>query len=285
MRVIRSLKRRAGRAYRVTKKWCSRALATVNEHPIFVLGNQKSGTTAVAALLGELTALSTTLDLTTLYSSLVVDIYRENAPIETLVEQNELEFSRDIVKDPNLTFLYPHLRNRFPNARFAIVIRDPRDNIRSILDRLNLSGNQDQLQINKHWESLTEYDGMYEAWMTILDSSWMGVSATHYIEMLAARWQKATRIYLENRNQIELIRYEDFIDNKEKAIAGLASRLGLPEEKDISDQVDTQFQSRGSNRGVSWVNFFGEKNLWRIESRCAEEMKTLGYIDFCAHDE
>ena len=37
--------------------------ATVNARPIFILGNQKSGTTAIAALLAKITGLSVALDL------------------------------------------------------------------------------------------------------------------------------------------------------------------------------------------------------------------------------
>jgi hypothetical protein len=110
----------------------------VNERPVFVLGNQKSGTTAIAVLLGQHTGLSTSLGLTTQHSGRVVDIHRGNAPIDALVQENELEFSRDLIKDSNLTFLYRYLRDRFPEARFAMVVRDPRANVRSILDRLSI---------------------------------------------------------------------------------------------------------------------------------------------------
>jgi len=284
MRVLRDAKLKMGRAYRSAVERGKRVLATVNERPIFVLGNQKSGTTAIAALLGRYTGLSATLDLTTQHSTLVVDIHRDNAPLGALVQQNELEFSRDIVKDPSLTFLYPDLHNYFAEPRFVSVVRDPRSNVRSILDRLDFPGDREQLRINEHWESLTRYEGMYEAWMTVLDSSWMGIQAENYVDMLAGRWQQAARVYLEHEKQIELIRYEDFLDDKVRAIKDLAARLELSRKNDIQNHVDRQFQPRGSNRDISWIKFFGTDNLRRIEARCKNEMTALGYTDFCVSE-
>jgi len=121
---------------------------------------------------------------------------------------------------------------------------------------------------------------MYEAWATVIDSSWMGIDADQYIEMLAARWQKAANIYLQNEENIELIRYEDFCADKVAAIEDLSTRLDLPRKNGIENEVDTQFQPRGSNRGVDWEEFFGAENLARIEARCVDEMRALGYEDF-----
>jgi hypothetical protein len=69
-----------------------RELATANESPIIVLGNQTSGTAAIAVLLAERAGLSIAYDLTVGQSALVV--HRGRASLDTLVEQNQLEFSR-----------------------------------------------------------------------------------------------------------------------------------------------------------------------------------------------
>lgn len=185
-----------------------------------------------------------------------------------------------MIKIPNIAILYRKLRKEFPKARFGIVIRNPRGNIRSIIDRINIPGDRNRIWINEYWERFNEYDGMYEAWATVIDSSWMGIDADQYIEILAARWKKAASIYLQNAESIELIRYEDFCADKAKVIEGLSRRLDLPRKNGIENEVDTQFQPRGSNRGVDWEEFFGTENLTRIESRCVNEMRALGYENF-----
>ena len=116
--------------------------------------------------------------------------------------------------------------------------------------------------------------------MTVLDSSWMDIGADNYVDMLAARWQKAAHVYLDHKHNIELARYEDFLDHKAGAISKLATRLGLSEKNDISNDIDTCFQPRENNRNVSWIDFFGEYNLHQIEERCSEEMERLGYRAF-----
>ena len=108
----------------------------------------------------------------------------------------------------------------------------------------------------------------------------MNLDADHYVGMLAARWQRVANTYLEHAGDIELIRYEDFCADKVTAIEDLATRLGLPRKNRIEHEVNTQYQSRGSNRGVDWEEFFGTENLARIEARCVDEMRALGYEDF-----
>jgi hypothetical protein len=117
--------------------------------------------------------------------------------------------------------------------------------------------------------------------MTVLDSSWMGISAENYVEMLATRWQRAAQVYLGHEKDVELIRYEDFLDDKVGTISNLAGWLELSRKNDISNHVNTQFQPPGSNRNVSWTEFFGTDNLRRIEARCKNEMTALGYTNFC----
>ena len=63
-------------------------------------------------------------------------MHRHEVPLDALVQRYRLAFSRPVVKEPNLTFLYDELVRRFPQARVGLIIRDPRDNIRSLLERL-----------------------------------------------------------------------------------------------------------------------------------------------------
>jgi hypothetical protein len=264
---------RLRRRYRTICEWIERKLTTVNEAPIFVLGNQKSGTTAIAVLLAERAGLSVEYDLTIGHGALVADIHQGRESLEALVEQNRLEFSREVVKDPNFTFLYKPLRERFPDAKYVMVMRDPRDNIRSILDRLNLPGGNTALK-------RSQYDEMTFGWKMVVDGSWMGIEDGNYIDRLAERWNRAAHMYLGNQNNIELIRYEDFIQRKVAAIDNLVSRLGEKKENQIEGKVDQQFQPRGHRRDVSWSSFFGKSNLKRIEKRCAKAMNAIGYGDY-----
>jgi hypothetical protein len=243
--------------------------------PIFILGNQKSGTSVVSALLAELTGVSFTLDLTReRFIPTYPQVIRGERSIAQFIQTNRAEFGSQIIKEPNLSLLYQPLAQAYPQSRFLMVIRDPRDNLRSILDRLKLPGDLPDLTA-ADWAKLTP------AWRLILQNSWLGTGNTNdhtndYIGQSAKRWQVIAQSYLQHRDQIHLIRYEDFLKDKRGAITALARHFNLPTPNNIDSKLNVQYQPAG-NRNVNWQDFFGATNLAKIEQICAPEMQELGY--------
>jgi len=179
-------------------------------------------------------------------------------------------FAADIIKEPALTLYLPSLLEIWPRGQWVFLIRDPRDNIRSILNRLQLPGNLTDLG-SSQWDDLPT-----DQWRLIFDGRLLGTRGANYIETLANRWNLTVKIYREHRERIHLLRYEDFLADKAGTIQRLAGQLGLAVRHDIRASVDIQFQPKG-DRSVSWGDFFGADNLGRIERICADGMKELGY--------
>jgi hypothetical protein len=247
--------------------------ARPNPAPVFVLGHQKSGTSAVAALLGELTGRSVAIDLINedrwpTYARVAAG----EVPFERLVRRNRLDFSRQIVKEPNLSFFYPQLAQRFPQARFAMVVRDPRANVKSVLDRLGLPGDLEAIP-ERRLRSLRH------GWRLMLEPGWLGLEGGSYVDLLAQRWNRCADVYLERPQPMPLLRYEDFRADKLATLEALAADLGLECRNDVSGRLDRQFQPAG-NRSVGIEEFFGVDNLKRIETACASRMRQLGYVVF-----
>ncbi len=247
-------------------------MVEINSNPTFVLGNQRSGTSAIAVLLAEMTGLSVSKDLTREYRAnnpTYARVRRGELPFSEFINNNKLDFSRDIIKEPHLTVFYQELTQHFPQSRFAFVLRDPRDNIRSILNRLRIPGHLPclnrvhQVEINPAWE-------------LVINGRWLGLKGENYIEMLAERWNLMVDIYLENASQMIPVRYEHFLKDKPGEIARLARSLDLAQLNDVSDKVDIQFQVPG-DKNVRWLDFFGHANLARIEDISSERMKLLDY--------
>ena len=117
-------------------------------------------------------------------------------------------------------------------------------------------------------------------WELVVDGKWMGVEGENYIDQLAGRWNQAAHVYLEHQEDIELVRYEDFVQEKVATVDGLVSRLGENMRNRIEDKVDQQFQPRGKRRDVDWLLFYGESNLKRIERRCGRAMSAVGYGNY-----
>lgn len=255
----------------ILKRYAATPFSRPNERAIMVLGNSKSGTTVIAALLAEYGALSVTLDFWPRLRrpSTLAAVHDGRLSFDRFVHRFRADFSRDVIKDPHLTFLYPQLAERFPEARYVMVVRDPRENIRSILNRLGLPGDRDDLGPG-------DYRRMRPLWEAILKAPWLDVDG-NYIQRLAGRWSLGAGVYRRHVDRMQLIRYEDFLTDKEAAIEELADRLGVPRAGSIADRLDTRYQPQG-DRDVDWLDFFGRKNLGIIESVCEREARALGYI-------
>jgi hypothetical protein len=260
---LRSLGVRARRGARAR-------LTRINQEPIFVLGQVKSGTTAISALLAQRTGSTVTLDIPALFGQAYVPVQKGEVSLASIVRSNRVEFSRDIIKQASLTWLYQQTRALFPKARFVMIVRDPRDNIRSTLNRLGLPGDQADLSTDQ----LASLPGPWRWNFERPDE--LGVNASSYIEILAEGWRAAADVYLDNPAEMHLVRYEDFLLDKAGCISACATDLGLPIVNDISRLVDVQYQPRG-DREITWEAFFGTHNLSEIEARCEEQMLRLGY--------
>ncbi|MFI8687628.1 sulfotransferase [Rossellomorea sp. NPDC077527] len=248
--------------------------STVNKQPLIILGNQKSGTSAIAGLLAELTGSSVTIDLTGICGGNLLKINKNKISIEDLISNNKYDFSKDILKEPALTFIYSDLIKYFPNSKYIFVIRDPRENIRSILNRIKLRGDLNELSAIEK-KSLKMIPNV---WDQIVNGEDLGITGQNYIEILAKRWNIATNIYMDNEN-FHLVKYEDFIEDKANYIERLAIDIGLKKKFEILNKTDIQFQPPG-NRSIPLEDFFGKMNLNIIENTCRENMNKLGYFSF-----
>lgn len=247
-----------------------RATARVPDAPVFVVGNQKSGTSAVAGLLGLATDLPACIDLPRANRRrMYLPLHAGEFGMDRFIALNRESFAHPIVKEPNLTPFLGPLLERFPRSPVVFVVRDPRDNLRSILQRLDLPGDAEDLPA----ERIAATPG---SWPLVLDGRWLGIAGDTAIEQLAGRWSHLVDVWRFFRDRIELLRYEDFMRDRRGCIESLAGRLGLEVRSDIAGEVDRPFQPRG-DASVGWRTFFGQRNLDRIIADCRRGMEELGY--------
>lgn len=247
------------------------SLFTINHAPVIVLGNQKSGTSAIAALLAKATGMSYDIDIAGFRNPEYTALHQNETALLPLVQQRaKIEFSKDVVKEPNLTFLLPKLLETFPKATYVFIVRDPRANIRSTLNRLKIPGTAGSIDP-------ADYPEISPIWRSILYNEWVEETQNpSHIYRSARRWRLAAEAYLRHRERLHLIRYEDFNQNKTDAIYDLARRIGKEITHDISDKVDIQFQVKGK-RPSSYKDYFGAENLRMIESVCSPIMEQFDY--------
>ncbi len=246
--------------------------STPHADPIFVLGTQKSGTSAIAGLLGIATGLRATIDLQRdLASPLAPMVARGERSFRRFVRHHAEAFANPIVKDPNLTFLLPHLLERWTDAQIVFVRRDPVQTVRSVLDRLGIPG--DLASIDE-----ASIEAVPPGWRSVLDSRWCERSSPggepdrprlHYVEELARRCLLSDRIcdraIAERAGRTIELRYESFRRSKAASIEALAERLGLEvrDAEALREAVDRPFQPAGRAAAVEPEVFFGA-NLARL---------------------
>lgn len=250
--------------------------ARVHPQPLLILGHQKSGTTVIAALLGKVAKQTVTIDpfhQIDCNAKLRQKLYRDDIPLKSIIQQHPYYFSTPIIKDPNFTFLYTSLKSSFPQSQYLFVMRDPRDMIRSILNRLQIPGNLPQLT-PAYQNKLANMTG--RGWDLMLQGQLPQVPGETYIQRLAQRWLICAETYQKYQQDLQLIRYEDFNQNKVETIQNLAQNLGLPVTGDIRQDVNKQYQPKG-DRAITWLDFFGQDNLAQIEAICESKMLDFHY--------
>jgi hypothetical protein len=246
-------------------------LSKVNPKPLFILGNPKSGTTIIANLLSRATKKSLTSDIKSAIKYITLKLDFKLLSFDYFIEKHKYEFSKEIIKEPFLSFYTEELMKSFPNAKFIWIVRNPYQNIRSILNRLKIPGNLEEIDFNQYSELEETPD-----WKLNLQSSMFGYISLNYIEAMAFRWNHAVNIYKQHKDRIVLVKYEDFILDKKKYIEDMAIELGFSIQTDISNYVNIQYQPKG-NVEIDLKDFFGEENYKIIERLCKENMKELGY--------
>ena len=130
-------------------------------------------------------------------------------------------------KEPGLTFLYPELCRLYPDAKFVFIARDPRDNIRSILNRLRIPGNLAGIDP-------AGYPDITPMWHAILYSL---ARRSRRRPELRRPLRRAVATggsdHLSAPERARLVKYEDFNQDKAATIESIARDLGLPIRRNI----------------------------------------------------
>lgn len=211
------------------RTWLKNTFTRPNKNTLFVFGFQKSGTSAIAGLLAKKTGKSVTIDTPYFWNPYSSMIISGELIIADHVKKYSYPFSKRIIKEPNTTFFIPQLKEYFNLDFYIFIIRNPFDNIRSILNRLKLSGNLediDILQVDKNWRGLFEESQVKD-----------------YISVLASKWLEANnQPDIINSRSCILIRYEVLRWIKKN----LSFKIGFQPVNSIAHLVDKQYQPKGN---------------------------------------
>ncbi|NMH59060.1 sulfotransferase domain-containing protein [Alteromonas ponticola] len=230
----------------------------IDQTLVVVSGMPKSGTTAILKLLGAAMQTTTCNDpFFQLDKREVVfreQLFEGRITLTDLVGDYPALFSGTILKDPNFPLLLPQVQATFNSAQIVNLVRNPFDNIRSILDRLDLDGSGDDQQIlDKNIQG---------TWYNVLMGKSPEVAGHNCVERLANRWVQSVNSIAEDAL---VVRYEDFRAQKKLCIEKLVVDLGFEVKSDISTIVDQQFQPKGKKKNMAATDFFTASALESID--------------------
>lgn len=232
---------------------CARAaslFARERQPHVVIFGHQKSGTSAIAGLLAEYGQLGLTQDIRVTWGPWLAGALSGDAreATRTLAQRYRWYFRSALLKEPNLTFVAKYVQELFPSALLIYVVRDPRQTVRSFLNRIGLSGDRVATPADARLSSARARH--------IFDPRLSFNAHNNYIGALALRWKAAAEAYHSLAKPVTLVRYEDFVRDKEQFISQLGVRLGVERKKDIRPLLSKQFQPAGDRR-LHWRDFFG----------------------------
>lgn len=266
---LKIVKARLHDKIRLAKERVRSLVTSPNANPIFILGNQKSGTSAICGLLGEATNQSYIIDFVGGWAPYISNLINQKTPLTKFVKQNSWAFSHQIIKEPNLTFVAEQLVTNFPDSHFIYVVRNPFDNIRSILNRLKISGTTTKL---------TDFSSLNKTWKSILTGDDLGIESSNPIEVLAHRWNRSNSSYLNNKGRYILIKYESFNADKSGCLKRIALSTNLHFSNDITHLTEKNFQPKGDN-SLKRLDYFGDENYQIIKNLCLDNWLKIDKFD------
>lgn len=235
---------------------------------LFITGNQKSGTSAIASLLGRAASLPVSIDFQReMYDPKFHHVRAGKMSFQSFMRRNALDLNSGIVKEPNLAVLLPLLLREYPDEKVYVVTRHPLHNIRSICDRLGCRSDERAIEVAKRQNP---------AWKIIASGQDLNCEGGSISEVLAQRWLAIYTEALSFRRDIKLIRYEDFVSDKQKFLDSMCNELELSSCAIKDQELSKQFQPRGRNAD-DLEGWFEPRDLQSCWSHTSDIARSLGY--------
>lgn len=251
------LREQAGKLYRILRNYLYRP----NPNATLLFGLHKSGTSAAIKLIAFRAGISFFDDFPYRLGDWD-DVMKGNLKLISYVNKHSYAFSRELIRYPIEPKAIDLATSFFKMNKYIVTVRNPIDNIKSILSRLKIRGDLNELNVSKL--------DCHSNWLKMLSKR------DNYIDSLIQCWLEAyDQLEWINSNHCVLFKYEDFVKDKKGYITDKVIELGYKPKKSIDHFVEIQYQPKGTN--VSNREFFGRKNLEKIISAIHSLAFQYGY--------
>jgi hypothetical protein len=130
---------------------------------------------------------------------------------------------RFLEKTPKNALRIPFFNSVFPDARFIVLWREPRENLGSIIDAWR-SGS---------WKTYNGLDGFDGPWSLLLPPGWRALNGRPLEEIAAAQWDTTNRIVLDDlawlpRERWTVVQYADLLSHPVDTARRLCAFMDIP---------------------------------------------------------
>ena len=200
-----------------------------------IFGVQKSGTSVIANALAYCSKRSLTLDHKSLWPTLQLQESTLRDYVCRQFERHPISLGTTFIKEPCMTFRPEIFKEHRPN-KSVLIIRNPLDTARSILDRLDVPLESKRLELNSipnAWRELFIHTSNNEPPF---------IRAIKYWCMLMDKpfWHDP---------EIKWVHYEDFLKSPDDVVREVLEFLELKQLRPATDIISIQIQPKGKNRG------------------------------------
>ncbi|MFW5983542.1 MAG: sulfotransferase family protein [bacterium] len=228
---------------------------------LLIVGSERSGTSAITTLL-SIAADKKALDdpVYTWYLTPYIRMQRKVFSFRLFWDLNKYS----IIKMPGFAIILFYLKKMIIREfKVVYIVRDPRDNVCSVIERLNNGIN-----------------GLY------LNIHYLGGEFDNFEETIAFKWNmyinEGLKFQKRYPKRIMFIKYEDFVNDKTGTIKRIGdfSKLKTDIQK-IETLVDNQYRKAWSNKiggKERYKKELSEEQINRIENICGENMRKFGYM-------
>ena len=149
-----------------------------------------------------------------------------------ILEQLQDSHGRPVASDARLRFLektpknalrIPFFNNVFPDARFIVLWRDPRENLGSIIDAWQSGG----------WRTYNGLDGFDGPWSLLLPPGWRALNGRPLEDIAAAQWDITNRMVLDDlawlpRERWTVVQYAELLSQPANTVRRLCAFMDVP---------------------------------------------------------
>jgi hypothetical protein len=130
---------------------------------------------------------------------------------------------RFLEKTPKNALRIPFFNSVFPDARFIVLWRDPRENLGSIIDAWRSGG----------WKTYNGLEGFDGPWSLLLPPGWRALNGRPLEEIAAAQWDTTNRIVLDDlawlpRERWTVVQYADLLSHPAETVRRLCAFMDVP---------------------------------------------------------